>query len=69
MRPGLALSYNSAQSSVAKGGNYGLTAQYYVDQGAHTFTNPLAGQRIDAAVNATWKGGRINAPIAGLGAV
>jgi RHS repeat-associated protein len=61
---GLALSYNSAQSSVSKGGNYGLTGQYYADGGAHTFTSPLAGQRTDAAVNATWQGGQ--APIGTL---
>ncbi|MGI5185565.1 RHS repeat-associated core domain-containing protein [Dactylosporangium sp. CA-152071] len=64
---GPALTYNSAQSSVAKGGNYGLTAQYSVDPGTHTFTNPVVGQRTDAAVNTTWKGGSINAPIGGFG--
>lgn len=59
---GLALSYNSAQSSVSKGGNYGLTGQYYPDAGAHTFTGALAGQRVDASVNASWK----DVPVGGL---
>jgi len=59
---GLALSYNSAQSSISKGGNYGLTGQYYPDSGAHTFTGTLAGQRVDATVDATWK----SPPIGGL---
>jgi RHS repeat-associated protein len=59
---GLALSYNSAQSSIAQGGNYGLTGQYYPDSGAHTFTGALAGQRTDADVDASWN----EPPVGGL---
>jgi RHS repeat-associated protein len=62
---GVALSYNSAQSSVSRGGNYGLTGQYYPDGGAHMFTSPLAGQRTDASVDASWVGGK--APVGGIG--
>jgi RHS repeat-associated protein len=61
---GISLSYNSAYSSISRGGNFGLTAKYYGDGGAHTFTSPLAGQRTDAAVNANWVGG--DAPVGGL---
>ena len=63
---GVTLSYDSAKASVSKGGNYGLTGQYYSDSGAHTFTGPLVGQRNDASVNAKWNGA--DAPIGGLSA-
>ncbi|MFF7474607.1 RHS repeat-associated core domain-containing protein [Streptomyces sp. NPDC008092] len=61
---GVALSYDSAKSSIAKGGNYGLTAQYYPDSGTHTFTGQIAGQRTDASVNASWN--NATPPIGGL---
>ncbi|MBO0879566.1 MAG: hypothetical protein J2P17_04190 [Mycobacterium sp.] len=61
---GVSLTYNSLASSKSKGGNYGLTARYYVDSGSHTFAGATVGQRIEAAVNARWSSGQ--PPIGGL---
>ena len=51
---GITLAYDSASSSVSKGGNYGLTGQYYSDDGSHTFNGALAGQRADPDIDAIW---------------
>ncbi len=48
------LEYNSATSSLSKGGNYGLTGQYFADSGSHVFSGTPVGQRTDPGVNATW---------------
>ncbi|WP_344617325.1 RHS repeat-associated core domain-containing protein [Dactylosporangium salmoneum] len=62
---GLALSYDSAEASVAKGGNYGITAHYYADSGSHAVTGAALAERTEAGVNATWSG---TPPVGGLGA-
>ncbi|MEV4555829.1 RHS repeat-associated core domain-containing protein [Kitasatospora sp. NPDC049285] len=52
---GPALEYNSTTASLAKGGNYGLTGQYFPDTGgSHAFSGAPLGQRTDSGVNATW---------------
>jgi RHS repeat-associated protein len=48
------LEYNSTTSSLSKGGNYGLTGQYFADSGSHAFGGTPIGQRTDPGVNATW---------------
>lgn len=66
---GVALTYNSMQSSISKGGNYGLTGQYYADSGTHTFAGSPVGQRTDASVDENWEGGAESAPVGGLGSL
>ena len=61
---GITLAYDSASSSVSKGGNYGLTGQYYPDDGSHTFTGTPADQRTDSGVDAEWPPGE--SPVSGL---
>lgn len=60
---GPALEYNSSTASLSKGGNYGLTGQYFPDNGTHTFSGALVGQRTDPGVNATWND---HPPVGGL---
>jgi RHS repeat-associated protein len=62
---GVTLSYNSASSSLSKGGNYGLIGQYYKDSGgSHVFTGSPVGQRTDPNIHAAWPPG--SPPIGGL---
>ncbi len=48
---GVSLSYNSSQSSLSTGSNYGVNAQYYADNGSHTFPTAPIGRRVDPGVN------------------
>lgn len=48
------LNYNSSESSIAFGSNYGLLGQYFVDSGNHVFPAGLTGQRTDPTVNRSW---------------
>jgi RHS repeat-associated protein len=60
---GVTLTYNSASSSLARGSDYGLTGQYYADDGTHTFDSPLAGQRTDPVIDQSWGS---SPPVSGL---
>ncbi|MFD4909718.1 RHS repeat-associated core domain-containing protein [Kitasatospora purpeofusca] len=62
---GPALEYNSSTASLSKGGNYGLTGQYFPDPGgSHVFGATPIGQRTDSGVNATWSAAA--PPVGGL---
>ncbi|MFG2040777.1 RHS repeat-associated core domain-containing protein [Dactylosporangium sp. NPDC048998] len=63
---GISLAYNSAESSVSTGSNYGLLTQYFIDaDGSHTFPTTPVGQRVEPGVNQTWSGGQ--RPVGGIG--
>ena len=52
-------------ASAATGSDYGLTGQYYPDDGTHSFDGRLAGQRTDPGIDMQWP---LNlAPVSGLG--
>ena len=61
---GITLSYDSMSSSVSAGNDYGLTGQYYPDDGSHASTGNLADQRTDSGVDANWPLG--TPPVSGL---
>lgn len=51
-RIGIDLNYNSTESSVSRGSNYGLLGSYFPDEGAnHIFPDQPSGQRIDPLIN------------------
>src|SRR5262249_55267420 len=50
---GVGLAYNSLGSASRSGGQHGLYAHYYTDDGSHGFVN-ATGQRLDSTINFAW---------------